>query len=400
MTTQSKFVIMKHEAKKAGLHYDLRFQMPRSKDWASFAVRKGVPTKLGVKVLAIRTTIHSEKEALFTGNIKDGYGAGKLTKWDSGFCIILKYSDKHTVIEFKGLKIKGIYHLLSTGVADKDFNKPTYFLFKGKNINEGTGMASRIPSSGLSCDMEEGSSEDTQTELPWSKNFFGDPPIVATVDDFAETDEGTGLSSRLPPKGRQEVEIEDEVADRQQEEPLSWSLAEAVNLRPQYAIVCQFISMKGFFKKKPTGEFLVLAIRDKEGFMILQFFQHIKENLFLVGLVGSGQSQNEEDLELIMDNLRYNKNVKILEDNLPIQIKVGTNINFIFTKVSKYLGKKLELIRDSRLTPGYFVGRCDIKEGFQPSIVYKISSGSFGLNLAKKMRAFTSSRFEKIMGKK
>ena len=30
MTTQSKFVVMKHEAKRAGLHYDLRFKLPKS----------------------------------------------------------------------------------------------------------------------------------------------------------------------------------------------------------------------------------------------------------------------------------------------------------------------------------------------------------------------------------
>jgi len=60
---------MKHQAKRAGLHYDLRFKMPNSKDWASFAVPKGIPTTPGKKVLAIKTTTHSEKEALLTGVI-------------------------------------------------------------------------------------------------------------------------------------------------------------------------------------------------------------------------------------------------------------------------------------------------------------------------------------------
>jgi len=133
MPTQSKFVIMKHEAKKAGLHYDLRFRMPKSKDWASYAVRKGVPTSPGKKVLAVKTTIHNEKEALLTGYIKDGYGAGKLTKWDGGSCVIHKYSDRHITIEFKGSKIKGIYHMISIKTI-KNLNKSTkeYFLFKGK----------------------------------------------------------------------------------------------------------------------------------------------------------------------------------------------------------------------------------------------------------------------------
>ena len=82
--TPSEFVIMKHEAKRAGLHYDLRFKMPKSNMWDSYAVRKGVPTEPGKKVLAVKTTLHSRKEALLTGNIKDGYGAGG--KGSSGEC--------------------------------------------------------------------------------------------------------------------------------------------------------------------------------------------------------------------------------------------------------------------------------------------------------------------------
>lgn len=132
METQSKFVIMKHEAKKAGLHFDLRFRIPNSKDWDSYAVRKGVPEEIGKKVLAIKTTIHSEKEALFIGNIPEGeYGGGKLTLWDVGPCTIIKYEKNHIVINFNGSKIKGIYHFISTIVVDKT-NGKTYFLFKGK----------------------------------------------------------------------------------------------------------------------------------------------------------------------------------------------------------------------------------------------------------------------------
>ena len=40
MTTNSYFVVMKHQAKRAGLHYDLRFKIPNSNLWASFAVKR------------------------------------------------------------------------------------------------------------------------------------------------------------------------------------------------------------------------------------------------------------------------------------------------------------------------------------------------------------------------
>ena len=138
MNVSSKFVIMKHEAKRAGLHYDLRFKMPSSKNWISFSIRKGIPDG-NEKRLAVRTHDHSEKEALFTGTIEDGYGAGKLTKFDSGSCKILKYDPPRSIsVEFKGSKLKGMYYFINTAVAGKkgDFKKQNYWFFKGRQVKE------------------------------------------------------------------------------------------------------------------------------------------------------------------------------------------------------------------------------------------------------------------------
>jgi bifunctional non-homologous end joining protein LigD len=131
--TKSRFIVVRHDAIKARLHFDLRFQMPDSKNWASFAVRKGVPLEPGVKVLAVRTNDHSEQEALFLGRIEVGYGAGELTKWDDGVCYVEKYSSAHIVVRFEGKKVKGLYHLINTGVANrKQYKEQQYMLFKGK----------------------------------------------------------------------------------------------------------------------------------------------------------------------------------------------------------------------------------------------------------------------------
>ncbi len=122
--TTSKFVVHKHDAKKRGLHWDIRFKMPDSKNWASFAAYKEPSIKTGERHYITRTNDHSEKEALFTGIIPEGkYGAGKLSKWDSGSCIIHKYSNAHIVVEFKGSKLKGKYHFVNTGVFNKDRRK-------------------------------------------------------------------------------------------------------------------------------------------------------------------------------------------------------------------------------------------------------------------------------------
>jgi bifunctional non-homologous end joining protein LigD len=167
--TRSKFIIVEHDAKKARLHWDVRFRMPKSKNWASFAVRKGVPLKPGQKVLAARTHDHSEKEALFIGTIKSGYGAGRLKKWDDGTCIIHKFGPGHILVDFKGRKVKGIYHFISTGVIDKtQFKRKQYMLFKGKIVTEWMGMVSRIPSGGIVEEVEEDVTELTGKKLPWS----------------------------------------------------------------------------------------------------------------------------------------------------------------------------------------------------------------------------------------
>lgn len=167
--TRSKFIIVEHDAKKARLHWDVRFRMPKSRNWASFAVRKGVPLKPGQKVLAARTHDHSEKEALFIGTIKSGYGAGTLKKWDDGPCIIKKFGPGHIAVEFKGRKVKGLYHFVNTGVMDKtQYKRKQYMLFKGKIVTEWMGMISRIPSGGIAEEVEEDVAELPGEKLPWS----------------------------------------------------------------------------------------------------------------------------------------------------------------------------------------------------------------------------------------
>jgi bifunctional non-homologous end joining protein LigD len=127
---KSKFVLIKHDAIKAGLHYDLRFQIPGKKSFDSFAISKGIPLESGNKVIAIRTTIHTEKEAFFTGEIQKGfYGGGTLTEWDSGNVNVIKYKPNHIILDFiNGKKVKGIYHMIHfSKMPDKMF-----ILFKSK----------------------------------------------------------------------------------------------------------------------------------------------------------------------------------------------------------------------------------------------------------------------------
>lgn len=132
----SKFILVKHEAIKRGLHYDLRFEIPNSKNWASFAMTNLPPTEPGKRVYITRTTDHSKENALFTGKISEGeYGAGKLTKVDGDDCNIIRFTNSKIIIEFKGKKLKGYYYLINVGVYNRrDYKRKVFAFFKAKNI--------------------------------------------------------------------------------------------------------------------------------------------------------------------------------------------------------------------------------------------------------------------------
>ena len=130
-----RFVIHDHKALRAGYHQDLRFEDPyNKKNWHSFAVPKGVPLQPNKRVLAIKTHIHTKKEALFKGDIPAGeYGGGNLELFDQGIAELQKFSSAHIILIMQGKKVNGLYHLISLGnVDEKEFKQQTYLLFKSK----------------------------------------------------------------------------------------------------------------------------------------------------------------------------------------------------------------------------------------------------------------------------
>jgi hypothetical protein len=71
----AKYILVKHEALKRGTHYDLRFEIPNSKNWASFALNELPPTEPGKRIYIPRTTDHSSHDALYLGKIDDSCSA-------------------------------------------------------------------------------------------------------------------------------------------------------------------------------------------------------------------------------------------------------------------------------------------------------------------------------------
>jgi bifunctional non-homologous end joining protein LigD len=132
------FVVHKHDATR--LHYDVRLEMDGA--LASWSVPKGPSYDPSVKRLAIQTEDHPIEYGSFEGRIPDGeYGAGDSLIWDNGTCdsvppgqLSQQRKKGHIVVEFRGHKLRGQWHLVRThgGVP----GKAQWLMFKAKDGTE------------------------------------------------------------------------------------------------------------------------------------------------------------------------------------------------------------------------------------------------------------------------
>ncbi len=112
------FVI--HEHKARNLHWDLRLELGgKLKSWA---LPKKPPTRNSVKRLAIQVEDHAKDYANFEGEIKEGYGKGKVKIWDKGNYTLIKRTPKEIEVNFQGKILKGKYVLINAQMGDKKEN--------------------------------------------------------------------------------------------------------------------------------------------------------------------------------------------------------------------------------------------------------------------------------------
>ena len=128
------FVVHKHAARR--LHYDLRLELDGVlKSWA---VTRGPSLLPGDKRLAVRTEDHPLDYGEFEGRIPEGeYGAGSVIVWDRG-----RWSTEgdpheqlakgHLVVDLKGRKLKGRWHLVHMKGRDQR-GKENWLLIKAED---------------------------------------------------------------------------------------------------------------------------------------------------------------------------------------------------------------------------------------------------------------------------
>ena len=109
ITNEPIFVIQKHTAEIAGLHYDVRLES--NGILLSWVLRKEPPTSIGIKRLAIPVADHSLNWANFTGEITHGYGKGTVSIYDRGSISWEKILPP-LIFNISGKKLQGRYTLL------------------------------------------------------------------------------------------------------------------------------------------------------------------------------------------------------------------------------------------------------------------------------------------------
>jgi len=90
---KTNYVLHEHHADRAGKHFDFRLNLNnKAYSWAM----RYFPFKAGEKRLGIRQPDHTVEYMRFTGEIKDGYGKGKVYIKDSGKCKV-EYAGKDLI---------------------------------------------------------------------------------------------------------------------------------------------------------------------------------------------------------------------------------------------------------------------------------------------------------------
>tara|TARA_R110002020_G_scaffold166816_1_gene354957 strand:- start:299 stop:694 length:396 start_codon:yes stop_codon:yes gene_type:complete len=106
-------VIQEHDAVKAGLHWDLRFEKTHTdknsplygeKVLRSFAIPKHKLPEGKERILAVQVGDHAWSYRNFEGNLGPGYGRGSVKMVFNGKVEVEHFDDKKIIFEYEGNK--------------------------------------------------------------------------------------------------------------------------------------------------------------------------------------------------------------------------------------------------------------------------------------------------------
>ena len=125
ITKLKRPVYVIHEHHSSRLHWDLRFEDDGKME--TWRIYKSPPWR-GQKLAHKKSESIPIGAALFEGEIRQEYGAGKLKIWDSGTFEIVEKNETKFVVNIKGKELNGKYRLVSVPNdvprLDKWFFKP------------------------------------------------------------------------------------------------------------------------------------------------------------------------------------------------------------------------------------------------------------------------------------
>lgn len=145
-------VIQRHEARKAGLHRDVRIGKGQMFSWAT--KKQGLPMPGELQAI-FQTPLHEESYMHYAGELPRGmYGAGKVAPQEKGSVVVHKATPDQVVFTTAHTRYPQTYVMIRTG------NKPTDWLVKNltpKSLEEfaGPGVSfekehyKSVPSSGI-----------------------------------------------------------------------------------------------------------------------------------------------------------------------------------------------------------------------------------------------------------
>jgi bifunctional non-homologous end joining protein LigD len=130
-----RFVVQKHQAARAGLHWDFRLEHDGVL-W-SWAVPKGPSMDPADRRMAIHVEDHPIDYATFSGEIPaGGYGAGSVEIWDSGTWRALDDPEfgmgkGHLHFELRGQRLRGLFSLIRMRQRGRS---EAWLLIKGQDL--------------------------------------------------------------------------------------------------------------------------------------------------------------------------------------------------------------------------------------------------------------------------